>query len=139
MAPGHLTENGSSNGLERDPMKKFLGIAKALSDENRVRILMFLREGEMCVCQIIEMLRLAPSTVSEHMAVLHRAGLVTGRKEGRWMFYSIVEKDVPAPVSGALEWLQVSLAEDRQVSEDAIQLRAVKHTPVSDLCKCYKT
>ena len=57
-------------------MRDFLAIAKALSDASRVRILMFLKDGELCVCQVVEMLNLAPSTVSEHMAILHRAGLV---------------------------------------------------------------
>jgi len=54
-------------------MRDFMRIAKALSDENRVRTLMFLAEGELCVCQIIEMLCLAPSTVSKHMNILYQA------------------------------------------------------------------
>jgi DNA-binding transcriptional ArsR family regulator len=119
-------------------MRDFLAVAKALSDENRVRTLMFLREGELCLCQIIEMLHLAPSTVSEHMAVLHRAGLVTARKEGRWTFYDLADRGAPVSVSGALRWLQDSLADDHQVSEDAVQLVEVKRIPVKDLCRCYK-
>jgi ArsR family transcriptional regulator len=65
-------------------MQAAIDIAKALSDASRVRTLMFLRGGELCVCQIIEMLGLAPSTVSRHMNVLQRAGLVRARKQGRW-------------------------------------------------------
>jgi DNA-binding transcriptional ArsR family regulator len=41
-------------------MKEFMAVAKALADENRVRVLMFLHEGELCVCQVVEMLGLAP-------------------------------------------------------------------------------
>jgi len=117
----------------------FLTVAKALSDENRVRILMFLREGELCLCQIIEMLGLAPSTISEHMAVLHRAGLVGARKEGRWIYYRLRGRDAPETARIALEWLRCSLENDDLIREDAKRLRAVKRTPVKDLCKCYKT
>jgi DNA-binding transcriptional ArsR family regulator len=52
-------------------MKDVLAIAKALADENRTRVLMFLRAGELCVCQIMEMMGLAPSTVSKHLNILH--------------------------------------------------------------------
>lgn len=133
-----MDPNRRLNGKETDPMKEFLATAKALSDENRVRALMFLRDGDLCVCQIIEMLGLAPSTVSKHMAILHGAGLVEARKEGRWMFYRLPDKGAPAPVGGALQWLEDSLSEDHQISEDAMQLREVKRTPVKDLCRCYK-
>ena len=71
-------------------MREFMAAAKALADENRVRVLLFLRGGkELCLCQIVEMLGLAPSTVSKHMAVLYQAGLVESRKEGRWIYYRL--------------------------------------------------
>ena len=60
-------------------MRGCLAITKALSDANRVRVLMGLTTGELCVCQIIEMLSLAPSTVSKHMSVLRQARLVESR------------------------------------------------------------
>jgi DNA-binding transcriptional ArsR family regulator len=120
-------------------MKEFLAVAKALSDSSRVRTLMFLRDGELCVCQITEMLGLAPSTVSEHMAVLHRAGLVEGRKEGRWMFYSLASGDLPGRVRSAFEWLEESLRRDEQVKNDMKCLRKIKQTPVEELCRCYRT
>jgi len=56
-------------------MRTIINIAKAFSDENRVRALMMLCNGELCVCQLIEMLGLAPSTVSKHMTILYQAGL----------------------------------------------------------------
>jgi len=120
-------------------MNELVGIAKALSDENRVRILRLLDDGELCVCQIIEMLRLAPSTISEHMAVLHRAGLVEARKEGRWIYYRLADADTSSMVRVALRWVRDSLENDRQVRSDAKRLRAVKRTPVKELCRCYKT
>lgn len=120
-------------------MNELVGVAKALSDDNRVRVLMLLADGELCVCQIIEMLGLAPSTISEHMAVLHRAGLVEARKEGRWIYYRLADADAPGMVGVALRWVRESLENDRQVRSDARRLRAVKRTPVKDLCRCYKT
>jgi ArsR family transcriptional regulator len=65
---------------------QFMAITKVLADENRGRTLMALRSGGICVCQIIEFPGLAPSTVSRHMGVLCQAGLVKGRKQGRWVY-----------------------------------------------------
>ena len=50
---------------------------------------------ELCVCQIVELLGLAPSTVSKHLAILKQARLVDSRKEGRWMFYRLADEDAP--------------------------------------------
>ena len=61
-------------------MDEIINIAKALSDSNRIRTLLALRKQELCVCRIIEILNLAPSTVSKHIAVLKNAGLVESRK-----------------------------------------------------------
>lgn len=66
-------------------MFNFINITKALAEENRVRILLALEGRELCVCQIFELLDLAPSTVSKHLSILRQARLVEGRKEGRWM------------------------------------------------------
>jgi DNA-binding transcriptional ArsR family regulator len=120
-------------------MKELVVVAKALSDKNRVRVLMLLGDGELCVCQIIEMLGLAPSTISEHMAVLHRAGLVEARKEGRWIYYRLRDAGASGSAREALRWAQESLGNDKQVRSDARRLRAVKRTPVKELCRCYKT
>jgi len=119
-------------------MGEFLAIAKALSDDNRVRVLMFLGDGELCVCQIIEMLGLAPSTISEHMAVLHRAGLVEARKEGRWIHYRLIGAGASPRGRAALRWVRDCLENDAQVRADARRLREVKRTPVQELCRCYK-
>jgi DNA-binding transcriptional ArsR family regulator len=57
-------------------MREFMNITKALADENRVRALLALRHGELCVCQITEFFGLAPSTMSKHLSVLYQAGLL---------------------------------------------------------------
>ena len=70
-------------------MREFLTITKALSDESRVRALLSIKDGELCLCQIIEVLGLSPATVSKHMNLLYQAGLVQRRKEGKWQFYRL--------------------------------------------------
>ena len=61
----------------------------ALSDETRLSILKRLRHGERCVCELTDALDAAQSRLSFHLRVLKEAGLVTDRREGRWMYYSL--------------------------------------------------
>jgi ArsR family transcriptional regulator len=62
----------------------------ALSDENRLRVVDALRLGERCVCQLTEGLGISQSLLSHHLRVLREAGLVSDRREGRWVHYSLV-------------------------------------------------
>jgi ArsR family transcriptional regulator len=64
-------------------------IFHALSDETRLALLDMLREGERCVCELQDALGAAQSRLSFHLRVLAEAGLVTGRKEGRWSYYTL--------------------------------------------------
>jgi ArsR family transcriptional regulator len=77
-------------------MEKLISAAKAFADPTRVRILSALREGELCVCEICDALGVAQSTLSTHLQVIRDAGLVSTRKEGKWMYYTI------APSAGRL-------------------------------------
>ena len=119
-------------------MREMMAITKALSDENRTRVLMGLRDGELCVCQIIELLDLAPSTVSKHLTVLHQAGLTEARKEGRWMYYRLPGKDAPACSREAIRWLQANLADDPRIVQDAKKLKCVLKMTRQELCRHYK-
>jgi ArsR family transcriptional regulator len=119
-------------------MKEFMSVAKALADENRVRVLVFLGDGELCLCQVVEMLGLAPSTVSKHMAVLHQAGLVESRKEGRWMYYRLAGRGAPPCVRSAIRWVRQCLDKDPQALADAKRLGKVCKMSKEDLCLCYK-
>lgn len=84
-------------------MEPLLSITKAVSDGTRVRALLALRGGELCVCQIIEVLGLVPSTVSKQMSILRQAKLVKGEKRGKWMYYALNFDE--KPVSTILNWL----------------------------------
>jgi DNA-binding transcriptional ArsR family regulator len=116
-------------------MPDILAITKALADWNRLRVLMALRKSELCVCQVIAVLGLAPSTVSKHMYVLRRARLVEARKEGRWVYYRFPDRDVPKSVEGAIQWVLRNLADDPQISKDARKLEAILKMDPERLCK----
>lgn len=120
-------------------MSPFLDITKALSDETRVRALMSLSRGELCVCQVIELLGLSPSTVSKHMTILQQAGLIERRKDGRWHYYRLAGRQAPPIVRDALRWALGALADEKTIETDARtigQLRR-KDREASAAC-CYK-
>ena len=116
-------------------MREFMNITKALADEHRVRTLLALREGELCVCQITELFGLAPSTVSKHLSILFQAGLVESRKDGRWIYYQLPGKDAPVVVRKALDWIEKALADNPQVLADDKQLKKILKQDPAELCK----
>lgn len=69
--------------------KRVAVMFKAFCDENRLQILELLCSGERCACNILEEMHITQPTLSHHMKILCDAGIVTGRKEGKWMHYSI--------------------------------------------------
>ena len=119
-------------------MKEVMAITKALADTNRTRVLMFLRGGELCVCQIMEVLALAPSTVSKHLNILLQAGLLESRKEGRWIYYRLPGRGAPSCVRGVLRWLRESLADDPCIARDARKVKAVCRMSLDELCCRYR-
>ena len=64
-------------------------VFKAFCDENRLQILEMLRSGERCACKLLEELQISQSTLSHHMKILCDAGIVQGRKDGKWVHYSL--------------------------------------------------
>ena len=69
--------------------KRTAMIFKAFCDENRIRIVRLLRTGEKCACELLEEINVTQPTLSHHMKILCDSGIVTGRKEGKWMYYTI--------------------------------------------------
>lgn len=65
-------------------------VFKALGDPNRLQILEMLQTGEKCACKLLEALQISQPTLSHHMKILCDAGLVRGRKEGKWVHYSLI-------------------------------------------------
>ncbi len=116
-------------------MREFMGAVKALADESRVRLLMALEHGELCVCQLIELAALAPSTVSKHLSILRQAGLIECRKDGRWVYYRLAADDAPPAARLALEWVRECLADEAKVKEDRKRLKAILRMDTEELCR----
>lgn len=66
---------------------EYIQIFKALADETRLRIVELLSEGERCACQLLENFNITQPTLSYHMKILCKSGIVVGRREGAWMYY----------------------------------------------------
>jgi len=69
-------------------------IFRVLSDPTRLKILDMLSCKEMCACNVLDSLSISQSTLSHHMKALMDCGLVTGRKESTWMYYTIRQERV---------------------------------------------
>src|SRR3989304_6145085 len=68
---------------------------RALADRTRLRLLNLMGEDEVCVCFLVEALKLTQPKISRHLAYLRRAGLVAARREGKWMHYRLVTPSDP--------------------------------------------
>ena len=73
-------------------METFIQQAKAISDPTRVRMIMLLEGGELCVCEIMEVLGIKQPTASKHLSILKSSGMVESRKQGTWSYYRLPEK-----------------------------------------------
>ena len=146
---------------ESGSIEDLVAVARALGDEGRVRVMALLAGGELCLCQIIDLLGLAPSTVSKHMSILRQAGLIDQRKEGRWHFYRLAgakaapggsataagarrnghpRTSPPSPiVKQVLRWVTQSLKDDPTVAADAKRLCCIQKMNPEELTKCYRT
>jgi ArsR family transcriptional regulator len=120
-----------------DTLSVALPALKALADETRLRAVLALGGGELCVCQLIALLRLAPSTVSKHLSILKQAGLVTARKEGRWNYYRLAEAGTaadPAPAA-ALEFVVRLVGDAPRIEADRRELDRLLALSVEEVCR----
>ena len=116
-------------------MRESMAVTRALSDPTRVRTLLVLRRGELCVCQITEMFGLAFSTISKHLSILHQAGLIQSRKIERWVYYRLPGGAAPVAVREALDWVKRSLARSEEAAADLKRLRRVRKTDLAEICR----
>lgn len=108
-----------------DQLFDFMQTIKALTDENRVRILMALRGRELCVCQITGMLDLSPSTTSKHLSILRQARLIESHKKGKWVYYSTVEQDENSLVADSIALVAKHLLHSNVIEADEQHIRDV--------------
>jgi arsenate reductase/ArsR family transcriptional regulator len=103
-------------------LRRYEAVMKAVADPTRVRILKMLEPGELCVCQIIAVLGLSPSTISKHLSLLKSAGLVNDRKEKKWVHYSLDRGSDDPHVAGILRELSTWLEHDAVIQGDRRRL-----------------
>ena len=106
-------------------------IFRALSDATRLRILNLLQGGELCVCELVDVLDVPQPTASRHLAYLRKAGLVKARQEGLWQYY----RRTPARTKfqkKLLECVKASVDESPQLAADAERLRLGEQSSCCD-------
>lgn len=104
-------------------MKKVTEIFKSLSGPTRLRILMLLLQNELCVCELIFILKMEQSRISHQLRFLKYAGLVEDRREGRWIIYSISKKKKETLVSILQEAFAKELKNSKEVKRDIRNLK----------------
>lgn len=116
-------------------MRDIMDLYKALADEKRARILYALKGGELCVCQLIALLELAPSTVSKHLTILRSARLIDSRKSGRWMHYRLSKKIRPASAGRTLDLLFKEMKKTGRIANDQKRLKRICAEGLEAICR----
>ena len=108
-------------------MKAYATLFAALADENRLRLLHLMRDGEMCVCYLQGTLNTNQPKVSRHLAYLRRAGLVEARRQGKWMYYSL-KKQQPK-VQRILKEILGAIGYESQSKRDVQRAKRIQCAP----------
>jgi DNA-binding transcriptional ArsR family regulator len=124
--------NSFINEMTNSALTRLVHVYKALGHPLRLRILAMLGSGELCACQVTAVLKLAPSTVSAHLSDLKRAGVITERKEGRWVIYRHADD---AQAQGVIAKTMASLAGDPRIDADARIVKHLRRVPLEELCR----
>jgi ArsR family transcriptional regulator, arsenate/arsenite/antimonite-responsive transcriptional repressor len=112
---------------------------KALADATRLRILTLLVDGEVCVCDIHDSLRLPQPTVSRHLAYLRRTGLVEARRQATWMHYRLADvapviKSIVQQAAHAMSHVSASGQDRRRFEKGCGRMLAVVNAPHAPCC-----
>jgi DNA-binding transcriptional ArsR family regulator len=113
--------------IRSTPLAHLTRVVKAMSHPARLRVLAMLEDGELCVCQLTAVLKLAPSTVSAHLAELKRSGLVLEEKRSKFVFYTL------SPDPAARPWHRQAiegLAGDPAVATDGELVERIRRVSV---------
>jgi ArsR family transcriptional regulator len=94
---------------------------KALADRTRLRLINLIGDDEVCVCFFVEVLNTNQPKISRHLAYLRRAGVVSSRREGKWIHYRVIEPPDPHAANIFRE-VRTWLANDEQMQRDREQL-----------------
>ncbi|MDO8736544.1 MAG: metalloregulator ArsR/SmtB family transcription factor [Thermoleophilia bacterium] len=117
---------GLNKGRTVITISDYESVFKAAADPVRVRILKLLEGRELCVCELIDVLGLGQSTVSGHLLLMKKAGLVKDRREGRWAHYSLIDRKTNPYALPILALLLGWLEDDAAVRADRRRLVAIQ-------------
>lgn len=116
-------------------MRELLAVMKALADPSRLRIVAALEGRELCLCQLVELLGLATSTVSRHMSILERARLVDARKQSRWTYFRLAGEQGRPEAGEAAALVIKALGGDDEVRADIARLKRILKMNPEELCR----
>jgi ArsR family transcriptional regulator len=105
-------------------MPDLVTLFQALSDATRLRLLSLMAAGEVCVCYFVEILDETQPKISRHLAYLRRAGLVSARREGKWVHYGLLKPSDPA-AAAVFETVLEVITNDRRMQRDRAALEKV--------------
>ncbi len=77
----------------KDEVRRTSRVFRALSHPTRLKVLRLLSSRDLCVCEIMAVLNATQPTISHHLNMLKSMGLIEGRREGKWIFYSIAKTE----------------------------------------------
>lgn len=118
--------------MESSRLQSAVAVARALGHPARMRTLAMLRSGELCVCEVTKVLKLAASTVSLHLEEFKRCGLIVERKDGRWVYVRLADEP------SAQRWVTTAMSAaepDGLLQENARVVARLREIPVADLCR----
>lgn len=101
---------------------------KALADQTRLRLINLIGDDEVCVCFFVEVLKINQPKISRHLAYLRRAGVVSGRREGKWIHYRLVEPPDPHAANIFRE-VRAALPNDPAMKSDRARLERICCAP----------
>jgi ArsR family transcriptional regulator len=105
--------------------KETVKLFKALSDENRLRILKMLQSKSLCVCELREVLGLAVSTVSKHLSILREVGFIKEEKDGKWVNYMINNQPDDPRISSILASLDFWISDEDIIIADKKKIKKI--------------
>ncbi|MGI9067532.1 MAG: ArsR/SmtB family transcription factor [Pyrinomonadaceae bacterium] len=101
---------------------------KALADRTRLRLINLMGEDEVCVCFFVEVLKTNQPKISRHLAYLRRAGVVSARRDGKWIHYRIVEPP-ESHAANIFREVRTCLANDPSMQSDRARLQKICCAP----------
>lgn len=105
------------------PMTELVQFFSALADPTRLRLLRLMKDGEICVCFLQDVLQANQPKISRHLAYLRRAGLVEFRREGKWIHYSL--KKQQGEKQQILTYVLAHIKKQPQIARDINRLQKI--------------